>query len=155
MIKEFRLTNELVLNNAVNFISQLNVDSEHPMRIVIDEDKRSLSQNRILWAMLTDLSEQVVWGGKKQKKETWKTLTAYQLLSEIAEEDDEEYTAEFVPTLDRSTLLSVDISTKSMSKKIFSKLVIIIERFGAENGVKFSIDAQEAIRLASQYKEQL
>lgn len=155
MIKEFRLTHELARNNAINLIKQLPVDSEHPLRVVIDEDKRSKLQNSLMWALLTDLSEQVVWGGKKQKKETWKTLVAYQLLSEIAEEDGSEYKTEFVPTLDRSTLLSVDISTKNMSKKIFSGLVTIIERFGAENGVIFSADANKAIKLANDYKEQL
>lgn len=48
MIKEFRLTHELARTTAINVINQLPVDSEHPLRIVIDEDKRSLAQNRMM-----------------------------------------------------------------------------------------------------------
>ena len=155
VIKEFRLTHELARNIAIAVINQLPVDSEHPLRIVIDEEKRSNRQNSLMWAMMTDLSNQVNWCGKKRPKETWKTLVGFQALKEIAEDDGKEFTAEYIQSLDKSTLLSVDVSTSKMNKKIFSKLIFVAQKFGAEEGVIFGDEAYEAIKLAEQYKDQL
>lgn len=47
------------------------------------------------------------------------------------------------------------LSTRKMNKKEFADVVTCAEQFGAENGVKFSNDALEAIQLAEQYKDQL
>ena len=45
-----------------------------PVRLILTrvEQKRSDSQNRLLWAILRDVSEQVVWYGKKLGSEDWK-----------------------------------------------------------------------------------
>ena len=74
VIKEFRLTHELARTTAINVINQLPVDSEHPLRIVIDEDKRSLAQNRMMWAVLNDIAKQVNWNGEQLTAEEWKHL---------------------------------------------------------------------------------
>ncbi|MCX8626613.1 recombination protein NinB [Gilliamella sp. B3976] len=52
-------------------------------------------------------------------------------------------------------LVFIGLSTRKMNKKEFADVVVCAEQFGAENGVRFSADAQEAIRLAEQYKDQL
>ncbi|MCX8615909.1 recombination protein NinB, partial [Gilliamella sp. B3770] len=65
MIKEIRLTHEVARNTAINFINQLPVDSKYPLRIVIDEEKRTLAQNRMMWAVLNDIAKQVEWNGEK------------------------------------------------------------------------------------------
>lgn len=155
MIKEIRLTHEVARNTAINFINQLPVDSKCPLRIVIDEEKRSNRQNSLMWAMMTDLSNQVDWCGKKHPKETWKTLVGYQALKEIANDDGEEFNADYIQSLDKSTLLSVDVSTSKMNKKLFSKLILVAHKFGAEEGVIFGDEAKEAILLAEKYKDQL
>lgn len=74
MIKEIRLTHEVARNTAINFINQLPVDSEHPLIIVIDEEKRTLAQNRMMWAVLNDIAKQVEWNGEKLTAEEWKHL---------------------------------------------------------------------------------
>jgi len=155
MIKEIRLTHEIARSNAINLIRQLPVDSEHPLRVIIDEDKRSNAQNRLMWAMMADLSNQVIWCGKKHPRETWKTLVGFQALKEIAAEDKKEFNADYVQSLDKSTLLSIDVSTSNMNRKIFSTLILVAQKFGAEENVIFGDEAQEAIKLANQYKDQL
>lgn len=155
MIKEIRLTHEIARNNAINLIKQLPVDGKKPLVVKVGNEKRSNLQNSLMWAMMTDLSNQVVWCGKKRPKETWKTLVGYQALKEIAEDDEKEFSAEYIQSLDKSTLLSVDISTSQMPKKIFSKLILVAQKFGAEEGVTFGDEAKEAIKLANQYKDQL
>ena len=60
-----------------------------------------------------------------------------------------------MPQGDRWRTSVYGLSTRKMNKKEFADVVTCAEQFGAENGVKFSNDALEAIRLAEQYKDQL
>lgn len=49
----------------------------HRMVVEVRKETRSLEQNRRLWAMLTDVSKQVNWYGRKLTPENWKdVLTA-------------------------------------------------------------------------------
>lgn len=143
MIKEIRLTHESAREFAINIISQLPVDSEHPLRIVIDEDKRSSAQNRMMWAVLNDIAKQVNWNGEQLTAEEWKHLITANL-----------HEQKCVKGI-QGGLVFMGLSTRRMNKKEFADVVTCAEQFGAENGVKFSNDALEAIRLAEQYKDQL
>ena len=143
MIREIRLTHESAREFAINIIGQLPVDSEHPLRIVIDEDKRSLAQNRMMWAVLNDIAKQVYWNGEQLTAEEWKHLITANLHGQKC-----------LRGIDGG-LVFMGLSTRKMNKKEFADVVTCAEQFGAENGVKFSNDALEAIRLAEQYKDQL
>ena len=155
MIKEIRLTHEIARNTAINFINQLPVDSEHPLRIVIDEDKHSSIQLKKVWAMAGDLSKQAIWFGKLRPKSTWKNLLGYQALKDEAEENGQSFEFEFLPCLDKSTLLSDYISIRNLNKKMFIRIINIALQTGDELGVQWSNEAKEAIKLAEQYKDQL
>lgn len=143
MIKEIRLTHELARNFAISIIGQLPVDSEHPLRIVIDEDKRSLAQNRMMWAVLNDIAKQVNWNGEWLTAKEWKHLITANLHGQKCLKGI------------NGGLVFMGLSTSKMNKKEFADVVTCAEQFGAENGVKFSNDALDAIRLAEQYKDQL
>lgn len=143
MIKEIRLTHEVARNTAINFINQLPVDSEYPLRIVIDEEKRTLAQNRMMWAVLNDIAKQIEWNGEKLTAEEWKHLITANLHGQKCVKGIQ------------GGLVFMGLSTRKMNKKEFADVVICAEQFGAENGVRFSSDGQEAIRLAEQYKDQL
>lgn len=143
MIKEIRLTHEVARNTAINFINQLPVDSKYPLRIVIDEEKRTLAQNRMMWAVLNDIAKQVEWNGEKLTAEEWKHLITANLHGQKCVKGIQ------------GGLVFMGLSTRKMNKKEFADVVICAEQFGAENGVRFNSDAQEAIRLAEQYKDQL
>lgn len=143
MIKEIRLTHEVARNTAINFINQLPVDSEYPLRIMIDEEKRTLAQNRMMWAVLNDIAKQIEWNGEKLTAEEWKHLITANLHGQKCVKGIQ------------GGLVFMGLSTRKMNKKEFADVVICAEQFGAENGVRFSADALEAIRLAEQYKDQL
>lgn len=143
MIKEIRLTHEVARNNAINLINQLPLDGERPLRVVIDEDKRSNAQNRMLWAVLNDIAKQVEWNGEKLTREEWKHLITANLHGQKCVKGIQ------------GGLVFMGQSTRKMNKKEFADVVTCAEQFGAENGVIFSIDAKEAIMIANQYKEQL
>ena len=143
VIKEFRLTHELARTTVINVINQLPIDSEHPLRIVIDEDNRTLAQNRMMWAVLNDIAKQVNWNGEQLTAEEWKHLITANLHGQKCFKGI------------GGGLVFMGLSTRKMNKKEFADVVTCAEQFGAENGVKFSNDALEAIRLAEQYKDQL
>jgi hypothetical protein len=95
------------------------------IELTIKEQTRTLEQNSRMWGMLTDISEQVNWYGKKLSPEDWKhVLTAALCRQNI------------VPGIDGGFVV-LGKSTRKMTKKEMSELQDLIEAFGAQQGVKF------------------
>lgn len=100
------------------------------MVLELREEKRSDAQNRRLWAMLTDISQQVEWYGKKLSPTDWKHVFSSSLKK-----------LEVVPNLDGTGFVALGMSTSQMTKAEMSDMQTLMEAFGAERGVKFT--AQE------------
>lgn len=94
--------------------------------VTVAEPTRNLEQNARLWAMLTDVSEQVMWYGKKLTPENWKHIFSSGLRQ-----------LDVVPNLSGTGFVALGQSTSSMSKREFSELMELISAFGAERGVVF------------------
>jgi hypothetical protein len=88
---------------------------------------RTLEANAAMWAMLTDISKQVVWHGRKLDAESWKHIFS----SSLRKQD-------VVPNLDGTGFVVMGVSTSSMTKAEMSDLLELIASFGAQQGVKFS-----------------
>lgn len=88
---------------------------------------RTLPQNALLWAKLTDISRQVVWYGQKLTPTDWKDVFSASLRS-----------ARVVPGLDAGSFVPLGMRTSKMTKQEFGDLLTIIDAFAAEQGVKFS-----------------
>lgn len=97
----------------------------HKMAIEVKKETRSSAQNRRLWSMLTDLSEQVNWHGRKLTAEEWKHVTT----AAIQKQD-------VVPGIDGGFVV-LGKSTSKMTKGEMVELQDLIEAFGAQQGVKF------------------
>lgn len=89
---------------------------------------RSLDANAAMWAMLTDISEQVVWHGRKLDQTSWKHI----FTSSLKKQD-------VVPGLDGGFVV-LGQSTSSMTKQEMADLLELIAAFGAQQGVKFKQD---------------
>ncbi|WP_301693374.1 recombination protein NinG [Klebsiella pneumoniae] len=63
MKQQFHLVNDAIKQNAINFIRELPVDARRPLILDIKEMTRTLEQNKKMWPLLKDLSDQVVWFG--------------------------------------------------------------------------------------------
>ncbi|MFN1150178.1 recombination protein NinB, partial [Serratia liquefaciens] len=74
MNQQFHLVSDAVKQNAINFIRDLPVDQKRPLILDIKEMKRTAEQNRKMWPLLKDLSDQVVWFGNKYDTADWKDL---------------------------------------------------------------------------------
>lgn len=72
--KSFILRNEDIKLNMINYIR--NLPLKPLIQIKFNEVKsiRSLDQNAKMWAMLTDISRQVIWHGQKLSPEEWKDM---------------------------------------------------------------------------------
>ncbi len=90
---------------------------------------RSLEQNSLLWSRLTDLSEQVNWHGKKLSAEDWKHVCTASLRQLVV-----------VPNLDGTGFVALGMSTSAMNKREFADLLALIEAFGSEHEVKWTLD---------------
>jgi hypothetical protein len=98
-------------------------------RIAFKAAKRSLPQNDKLWAMLTEVSRQVNWHGRKLTPDDWKIIFTASLRK-----------ADVIPGIDPNTVVPLGMSTSSMSKAEFGDLLELIHAFGAQHGVIFSDD---------------
>lgn len=98
----------------------------HRLELEVRPQKRSGEQNRLLWAALTDLSQQVVWHGQKLTPEEWKDVMTAGLKRQ-----------KVVPGIDGGFVV-LGSSTSRMTKAEFSELVELMHAFGAERGVTFS-----------------
>ncbi len=88
---------------------------------------RTIEQNKILWAMLTDVSEQVNWHGNKLSPEDFKHIFSAALSQQRV-----------VPNIDGNGFVVLGKSTSKMSVAEMSDMIELIQAFGAERGVKFN-----------------
>lgn len=101
-------------------------------------DLRTPDQNRLMWALLTDLANQVDWpvNGKMEKlsPEDWKHVTTAALRREQRIADG--ISGGFV---------ILGQYTHKFSKQEMSELIELIYAFGAERGVRFTDEAARTI----------
>ena len=97
-------------------------------RVVVEikPETRTLAQNARLWAMLTDVSKQVSWYGRKLSQEEWKHV----FTASLSKQD-------VVPGIDGGFVV-LGKSTSKMTKHEMSELQHLIEAFGAQQGVRFT-----------------
>ena len=100
--------------------------------------KRSNDQNRLLWAVLTDISNQVVWHGQTLTPEDWKNILSAAWKGQ-----------KVLPGIDGS-LVVFGQSTSKLNKSDFSDLIEVIYAFGAEQGVRWT---DESLAVFEKYRE--
>ena len=104
----------------------------HRMVVEVKPETRSLEANARMWAMLTEISAQVEWYGKKLSPEDWKHLFSSTLRK-----------LDVVPNLEGTGFVALGLSTSKMSRREMAELQELMAAFGAERGVRFS--AVEAV----------
>jgi len=114
-----------VLGSVVWPHLKTNLQAGKRMLVIVREETRSLEQNRRLWAMLTDISEQVEWYGRKLSPEDWKHVFSAAL-----------YQQDAVPGLSGGFVV-LGKSTSNMTKAQMCEMQELMTAFGAERGVKF------------------
>ncbi len=96
------------------------------MVMTLAPETRSTAQNARLWAMLTEISAQVDWYGRKLSPEEWKHVFSASLKKQ-----------DVVPGLDGGFVV-LGLSTSNMTKGEMADLQTLMEAFGAQKGVRFT-----------------
>lgn len=94
--------------------------------VTVAPETRTLAQNALLWAALTDVSEQVVWHGRRLQPAEWKHVFSASLKRQ-----------DVVPGLDGGFVV-LGQSTSAMTKRELGDLIDLIHAFGAQHGVEFT-----------------
>lgn len=135
----YLLRNSSVKQNCITAIQHLPTDTDRPLQITIQEDTRSLAQNRMLWSCLHDISQQVVWYGRKMDAESWKHVFSAALKQQ-----------ETVPGINGGFVV-LGQSTSKMRVSEMRDLITIIHAFGAEQNVRFSDESARAAEWANRF----
>ena len=97
--------------------------------VTFKTDKRSIDQNSLLWALLTEVSEQAEWDGKKRSPEDWKDLFTASVLAAKGGLD-------IVQGL-MGGFVILGLRTSDMTKAEMGELIDWIYAWGAQNNVTF------------------
>jgi len=86
---------------------------------------RSLNQNRMMWANLEDIAQQVVWYGVKLTKDEWKDV----LIAALKKQ-------KVVPGIEGGFVV-IGARTSKMTVPEMTELIELSTAFGTQQGVKF------------------
>jgi NinB protein len=118
----FFLEHQMARNNAIECIKQ----APEGYCVEVKPKTRTLEQNRRMWAMLTDIANQVVWYGKVLTPENWKDIFSACLKKQEA-----------VPGIDGGFVI-LGQSTSKMSIKEMLDLQELMAAFGQEKNIKWT-----------------
>jgi hypothetical protein len=102
------------------------VEDGQPVRLTLEEQRRTIPQNRRMWAMLSEVSRQVDWYGHKLTDEEWKQVFTAAMLRQKT-----------VPGIDGGFVV-LGQSTSTMSTEQLSSLMEMIAAFGEQHDVRFT-----------------
>jgi len=126
MKQTYIIRDDHIRANAIEFIRRLPLNPLWKMTAEEVKSIRSLEQNDKMWAMLGDISKQVVWHGMKLSPEDWKQMTTAAL---------KKY--KVVPGIDGGFVV-IGASTSRMSIKEMIDVIDFAYAFGSEHNVKWS-----------------
>lgn len=94
----------------------------------IKGNRRTTSQNSLMWSLLGDISRQVEWHDHKLSKKDWKWIFTAAIRRQ-----------RMVPGIDGG-MVYLGEPTSGMSKQEMADMIDMIYAFGAERGVEWSAD---------------
>ena len=122
MSQQFHITND----RTRNYICGLVAAAPEGHVVTIKPPTRTLLQNNLMWALLEQIAQQVVWHGQKLCKENWKDMLSASLKKQTV-----------VPGIDGGFVICGN-STSKMTIPEMSELCELALAFGAQQGVTFT-----------------
>ena len=125
----------LILNGPVDRERACHWIAQAPAgtRIEFKAAKRTLDQNSLMWAALTDVATQLKWHGQWLRADDWKLIFLDALKRELR----------IVPNIDGNGFVNLGRSSSDLSKEEMSNLIELMFAFGAQHGVVFRDSAPE------------
>ena len=125
-----RLSALITLRNKADLIKAV---ANAPVGAQFDlvDDPRTTQQNRLMWGLLTDISDQLTHCGEKWEAEAWKACFLKAMGKKM----------QFMPSLDGESVVAVGYRSSKLSKAEFSELIELIYSEGVKRGVVFHGEA--------------
>lgn len=123
----FIITDDIQRQKAIAAIKALPIGA----RVEAVTSKRTAPQNARMWAMLTDVSEQLVWHGRALSPDQWKEVFMAALEDELRTMPD------LVPGIDGKSLVKLESRSSKLTKDEMGGLMELITAFGVGHGVQF------------------
>ncbi|MDV5356518.1 recombination protein NinB [Kosakonia cowanii] len=147
MKQQFHLVNDAIKQNAISYIRDLPVDQKRPLVLDIKEPTRTIEQNKKMWPLLKDLSDQVIWFGNKYDSDDWKDL----ITALVAKSKKQEQ--RMAPGLDGGVVMFGQRTSK-MNVRQMVEVIEAIYWFGTQQGVQFSEKSRLEIEWAKRWGEE-
>ena len=96
-------------------------------RFELVDDPRTLAQNRLMWKLLTIVSDQIKHGDEYWEPDDWKCG----FMKAIG------IKCRFMPALDGDGVVAVGYRSSKLDKEKFSELIESIYEYGGRHGVKW------------------
>ena len=126
MKQKFTITGELQRAFAIQQLREVPLVPVHTVEIKEYKSTRNLEQNARMWAMLSDVSSQVVWHGNKLTKEEWKDVFTASLKQQ-----------KVVPGIEGGFVV-IGAHTSKMNIADMSELIEFAMAFGCQHQVRWS-----------------
>lgn len=107
-------------------------DSPDGYMVQISEPTRTLAENSLLHALITEIAKTKEWAGAKRDVETWKRLLVAAWCRVRGD------AIEILPALDGHGVDIVQARTSKLSKKECAELIEFVYAWGAENGITWA-----------------
>ena len=91
------------------------------------DDPRTTAQNRLMWALLNEVSAQLKWGDELREPEDWKCAFMKAAGHKLR----------FMPALDGNGVVALGYRSSKLGKEEFSDLIETIYSQGLQRGVVF------------------
>lgn len=115
-------------------------DSGEALEVTVrTKSQRSSQANALMWVRLSELEEQTDWHGIRLTAEEWKDLLSAGLV-----------VSKVVPNIDGTGFVIVGQRTSRLSVKQMNELIVLIEAFGSDRGVRFSADPRHCENARSE-----
>lgn len=142
MKTQYCLVNENVKRNALSLITGIECNPRSPMVLELREETRTDKQNRMLWPLLKDLSDQVVWYGEKLSDTEWKDMITVLVNQSNGTQQ------KSAPAIEGGGRVYFGVRTSKSSRKYMIDVIEAIYWFGTQQGVKFSESSKHRIEWA-------
>ena len=119
-------------------LAEQSFTSGHAYKMIVQEEgeRRSSEQNAKMWAMLTEISQQLQINGQMFEPERWKAILLHAWGQEI----------EFLPSLNGSGFIPYGNQSSKMLKRDMISFLEFIMAEGTKRGVKFADDPADHAR---------
>lgn len=120
----------VILDTQANRLKAAAMCSKAPdgWRVEFRAPTRSTDQNALMWARLTEISQQVEWHGMRLSPNDWKEVLTAGLKREVRP----------VPNIDGDGFVMLGLRTSEMTVAEMRDFMALVEAFAARQGVAFT-----------------